>query len=85
MKILRLQAVKEKQGHASGTSVYNEQRDGLLTTAVAIGKRARGWPDYEIDAILSARIAGKSDDQIRELVKLLHAKRAELVILQGAA
>ena len=36
-------------------------------------------------AIAAARIAGKSDDQIRELVKVLHAKRFELTTLQGAA
>jgi len=51
---------------------------GLFTTGVAIGQRAKGWPDYEVDAIITARIAGKTDEQIRELVKALHAKRAEL-------
>jgi prophage regulatory protein len=78
MKILRLPAVKGKFGHRSDASVYNDIRDGKFTTGVAIGQRAKGWPDYEVDAIITARIAGKSDDQIRELVKALHAKRAEL-------
>jgi len=31
-----------------------------------------------VDAIITARIAGKSDAQIRELVQTLHAKRTEL-------
>jgi hypothetical protein len=30
-------------------------------------------------------IDGKSDDEIRELVKLLHSKRIELAIFQGGA
>jgi prophage regulatory protein len=79
MQILRLPEVKAKAGHRSDASIYNAIRDGLWTAGVAIGQRARGWPDYEVDSIIAARIAGKSDDQIRELVKALHLKRTELV------
>lgn len=78
MLILRLPTVKGKTGHRSDASIYNQIRDGLFTTGVAIGQRAKGWPDYEVDAINSARVAGKSDNEVRELVKLLHAKRTEL-------
>jgi len=78
MLILRLPAVKGKMGHRADASVYNAIRDGLMTTGVAIGQRAKGWPDYEVDAINAARVAGKSDSDIRELVKALHAKRTEL-------
>ena len=80
MAILRMTAVKAETGHRSDASIYNAIRDGLFTTGVAIGQRAKGWPDYEVDAIITARIAGKSDDQIRELVKALHAKRTELAM-----
>ena len=72
-------AVKGKAGHRSDASIYNAIRDGLFTTGVAIGQRAKGWPDYEVEAIIAARVAGKSDTQIRELVKSLHAKRTDLV------
>jgi prophage regulatory protein len=34
-----------------------------------------GWPSPEVDALLSARIAGKSEDEIRALVDRLHAAR----------
>ncbi len=64
-------------GWRSDASPYNAIRDGLLTTGVAIGQRAKGWPDYEVKAIAAARIAGKSDDEIRELVKTLHARRVQ--------
>jgi prophage regulatory protein len=79
MQILRLPDVKRVLGHRSDASVYNAIKAGTFTTGVAIGQRARGWPDYETQSIAAARIAGKSDDQIRELVKALHAKRTELV------
>lgn len=78
MLILRLPEVKRVLGHRADASVYNAIRAGLFTTGVAIGQRARGWPDYEAQAIAAARIAGKTDDEIRELVKALHAKRTEL-------
>ena len=79
MLILRLPEVKRAYGHKSDASIYNAIRAGLHTTGVAIGQRARGWPDYEVNALVSARIAGKSDADIRELVNVLHAKRTALL------
>lgn len=78
MRILRLPEVKSTLGHRADESVYAAIRDGLFPTGVAIGQRAKGWPDYEVQAIAAARIAGKSDEQIRQLVKALHADRATL-------
>jgi prophage regulatory protein len=83
MLILRLPEVKRAFGWRSDASPYNDIRDGLLTTGVAIGLRSKGWPDYEIQAIVAARVSGKSDAEIRELVKVLHSKRSELAILNG--
>ena len=77
MPIWRLPAIKAEMGWRSDASPYNAIRDGLLTVGVAIGQRSRGWPDYEVKAIAAARIAGKSDDEIRELVKTLHAQRRQ--------
>ena len=85
MLILRLPAVKKAMGHRADASIYNAIREGLFTTGVAIGQRAKGWPDYEVDAIITARIAGKTDAEIREVVKVLHARRTELAILGGVA
>jgi prophage regulatory protein len=72
-------SVKTETGHLSHASIYTSIREGLFTSPVPIGKRAVGWPDYEVKAINTARIAGQSEEQIRELVKRLHAKRAELL------
>jgi prophage regulatory protein len=78
---LRLPEVKRVLGHRADASVYNAIRVGLFTNGVAIGQRAKGWPDYEVDAINAARVAGKSESEIRELVKILHAKRSELAMV----
>ena len=60
------------RGHAAH---YNDIASGLMTTGVRISSQSVAWPDYEVDAINRARIAGKSDDEVRHLVVELHAKR----------
>lgn len=85
MQILRMPMVKARAGYSSNTSVYDAIRDGLWTSGVAIGRRSKGWPDYEISSLIAARIAGKSHEEIRALVKSLHAKRTELVPLVDTA
>ena len=75
MAILRMPAVKAETGHASHASVYTAIHEGLFTVPVPIGQRAVGWPDHEVEAIHAARIAGKTDDQIRGLVAKLHNAR----------
>lgn len=79
MAIWRIETCKGKAGHKSNASIYNQIRAGLWTQPVKIGQRSSGWPDYEVEAICAARIAGQTDDEIRELVKRLHAKRSELL------
>lgn len=76
MAILRLPAVKQQTGDRSDTSIYDAIREGRFTKPIKLGARASGWPDYEVATIVAARIAGKNDDQIRELVQRLHAERA---------
>jgi prophage regulatory protein len=83
MLILRLPEVKLVLGHRADASVYNAIRAGLFPTGVAIGQRAKGWPDYEAQTIAAARVAGKTEEQIRELVKDLYTKRKALLIGMG--
>ena len=75
MSIIRIESVKAETGHRSHASIYNQIRAGLFTKPVPIGTRSVGWPDYEVAAINAARIAGKSEAELRELVIRLHAKR----------
>ena len=78
MQILRLPEVKAETGYRSHASIYNAIKAGTFTKPVAIGQRAVGWPADEVRAINLARIAGKTDGEIRALVTRLHAKRVEL-------
>jgi prophage regulatory protein len=81
MAIWRIQTCKAEAGYRSNASIYNLIRDGLWTKPVSIGLRSVGWPDNEVRALCAARIAGKGEDEIRELVKHLHALRTELLTM----
>lgn len=80
--ILRLPAVKGESG-LSRSTIYLRIAQGLWTKPVSLGPRAVGWPSNEIEALNAARISGKSDSQIQELVQTLHTKRKELMAVWG--
>lgn len=85
MKIMRLKAVVAETGYKTHTSIYALIKEGLFPTPISLGIRSRGWPDYEVQAINAARIAGKTNDEIRALVTRLHEKRQEMAALLEAA
>ena len=62
-------------GIASST-FYEWIARGLMPPGIALGWRSVGWPAHELDAIAVARIAGKTEDEIRALVRDLVAARA---------
>lgn len=70
----RLPAVKEATGKSRST-IYRDIKNGLFTKPVSIGENSSAWPQNEIDAISKARIAGKSEGEIKKLVQELHAAR----------
>jgi len=74
-RILRLPDVLRRKG-ASRSKTYNEIAAGTWPPPVALGPRSRGWPEHEVDAVLAARIAGRSDAEIRVIVDRLVAARA---------
>lgn len=80
MKIQRIDSVQQSFGHKSKASVYGDVKNGMLTQPVKVGKRSVGWPDYEVDAICKARIAGWTDDLIRGLVSQLHKDRQTVIV-----
>ncbi len=73
--ILRLPTIKAETG-LSRSSIYLRISQGLWPKPVSLGARAVGWPADEVAALNAARIAGKSDDEIRGIVVKLEAARA---------
>ena len=61
----------------SRASLWAEIKAGLFVPPVKISTRSIAWPASEVAAINQARIAGKSDEEIKALVVRLVAARRE--------
>ena len=72
--ILRTPAVLKRRGR-SRSSHFADIKAGLFVKPVLIGLRSVGTPENEVDALNAARIAGKTDKEIRALVVKLEADR----------
>lgn len=55
----------------SNTTHYSDINNGLMTPPCRLGKNSVAWPEHEIEAINAARIAGKTDHEIKTLVTKL--------------
>ena len=74
--ILRLPAVLKRCGK-SRSSHCADIKAGLFVPPVKLGLRARGTPDGEVETLVAATIADKSEDEMRALVvKLVAARKA---------
>lgn len=74
--LLRRHAVETATGKSRST-LYREIAKGLFMKPVQIGGERVAWPADEVAAINAARIAGKPDDEIRQLVAELEAARIQ--------
>lgn len=76
IKILRMKQIRAQTGVPPST-VYDHINKGLFTHPIKMGERISGWLESEVNAILGARIAGKSESDIKALVITLENQRAE--------
>ncbi|MGZ5009388.1 MAG: helix-turn-helix transcriptional regulator [Methylobacter sp.] len=72
--LLRRPVVEQATGDSRST-LYRKIQKGLFTRPVGIGGDRVAWPQSEVDAINKARIAGKSDAEIKQLVVELELAR----------
>jgi prophage regulatory protein len=72
--ILRLRETCKVRGRAPSTH-WSDIADGLCTRGVHTGPRSVGWPESEIAAINRARVAGWTEDEIKQIVVELDAAR----------
>ena len=73
-KLLRIKAISKLSGNSRST-IYLRQLQGLWPKPVRLGPRMVAWPASEVQAINDARIAGKTDEEIKVLVKTLEKNR----------
>lgn len=74
MALIRLPEVIRESG-LSRSSIYNYIDEGLFPKPIKIGERAVAWISSEVAAINEARIAAKSDEELRSLVAQLRVIR----------
>jgi prophage regulatory protein len=74
LTILRRRQVQAETGYSRST-IYLRISQGLFIRPVSLGARAVGFPAGEVAALNAARIAGKTDADIRALVTKLEAAR----------
>jgi prophage regulatory protein len=73
--LLRLPKVLDHIGE-SRSALYSNIQQGLFVKPVQVGGGyAVAWPADEVAAIINARIAGKSNEEIKTLVKVLEHAR----------
>lgn len=72
--LLRLRDVLSLCGLAR-SSLYARINNGLWPKPVSLGGRAVAWPANEIAAVNAARIAGKSNEEVRLIISELEAAR----------
>lgn len=62
----------------SKSVAYERIAKGLLPRPIKLGDaRASALPDYEVEAVAKAYVAGKSQAEIAALVARLHAERKQ--------
>lgn len=74
--LLRRRTVLMALGN-SNTQLYEAIKAEQITRGIKISHRAVAWPSDEIDALVTARIEGRSQAEIRTLVQSLHAQRTK--------
>ena len=74
INIMRKPETLKKLGLSKST-LHARINDGLLPPPVSLGARAVGFIEHEIEAVLAAIVAEKSNDEIRNLVSNLVLQR----------
>jgi prophage regulatory protein len=77
IRLLRLPAVCDLRG-CGKSKLHQDVVDRLWTAPVKLGPKFSAWPEHEVTALQAAVIAGKTPDEIRQLVAQLEAARKHL-------
>ena len=86
-RLLDYRAVGDLLGGRGRTSIANDVRAGFLPSPIRIsaGRGVGRWLWDEVQRVVEARIAGRSDDEILELVRQIVAERAVAKLGKGGA
>ncbi len=63
----------------SKSALQLDEKAGIFCPCISIGDRAVAYIKYEVEAIIQARIEGKTPDQIKALVQELINQRTKSI------
>ena len=69
--------VTEEIGFSRST-ILRRTKLGLMPTPIALSRRSVGWVAQEIGSISAALIRGANEDELRQLVRQLEARRKNI-------
>jgi prophage regulatory protein len=61
--LLRKPEVMSRCGRGN-SALYGDIAAGLMVPPIKLGAMASAWPEHELEAVLRARVAGRSDNEI---------------------
>jgi prophage regulatory protein len=83
-RLVRIREVIAAVGRGQ-SSLYVDIDKGLFPKPVKVGPNCIAWPESEIAQLNAARIAGKSDREIKALVAQLEKRRVHALDSLAAA
>jgi prophage regulatory protein len=81
--LLRRRDVQARTGKRK-SQLYLDIAARLFPPPIRLGPRQQAWPADEVEQINRYRIAGRNDEEIRQLVARLVAARKHVVCDQGS-
>jgi len=75
IKFLRLPQVIERTA-SSRSVIYASVKVGLFPPPIKLAPQSSAWVEHELDELLRARFSGKTNSEIRALVKRLIEARS---------
>ncbi len=77
LRLLRLSEVAKKLGVCRVT-LYSKIKEGVFPVPVGVGTRSVAWPNYEVDEMIKAIIAGYTDKQLAERAQQMVIDRQKI-------
>ncbi len=68
----------------SNSTLHNRISNGLFVPSVSLGARSVGWLEHEVNQVLIARAEGRTDSEVRLMVRELIKGRKALSMAGGA-
>lgn len=79
VKFIKIRDVMKLRARGK-TSTYHDIEEGTLTRPIYIAGKSIAWPEHEIAILNQARLAGKNDEAIKQIVTALHIARTEVAL-----